>query len=448
MKNSPLFLLGTLMIFLTLAMARPVSAQLEPDEELPPPFTEEELAQLLAPIALYPDPLLSQILMASTYPIEIVEAQRWIADNPGLSGEELDAHLVELDWAPSVKALCHFPLILTMMSERLEQTADLGNAFLFQEDEVMDVVQELRAQAHEAGNLADSSEQQVIVEEETIIIEPANPRVIYVPLYNPSFVYGRWRYPDYPPYYWVPGDMRVGSGISYWPGHQFHFVFGSWSLFDWPRRTLYVDPFSRPGFVRHDRWWRERDGWYHDPRYRRGSPFYRRPHLDSERRPYYRRDRFPDPKPTIVPPPRRPEPVPAYPPIRRHQSPPDYQENQQEWRRSVIIPQPQPPVVQPPRPRPETVPVRPSVRRHQAPPDYQENQQEWRRTVIIPQPQPTVVPPPQPPVVVQPPMAQPPRPLPRGAVREQVVEPPSERERLRIDWQRFNNKERIPPARR
>jgi hypothetical protein len=240
-------------------------------------YSREELAQMLAPIALYPDVLLSQILMASTYPIEVIEADRWVRSNPHLQGEALDVSLAAEDWDPSVKALCHFPSILALMSERIGETTNLGNAFLAQEGEVMDMVQELRAAAYAQGNLTTTSRQQVIVERETIIIEPANPRVIYVPYYDPFYIYGPWWYPAYPPYYWAPPGVSIGFGIAYWPGIYFSFSFGSWSYFDWHRHYIHIDVHKRPRYVRHDRWIAEPGRWQHAPRHRRGVAYRDRP---------------------------------------------------------------------------------------------------------------------------------------------------------------------------
>lgn len=242
----------------------------------PPPtdqYSRAELSQMLAPVALYPDALLAQVLMASTYPLELIEADRWVARNPGLSGDRLDNALLDQDWDPSVKAICHFPSILTLMSERISETTNLGNAFLAQEDEVMDVVQELRAKAYNQGTLATTDEQKVIVERETIIIEPANPRVIYVPYYDPFYIYGPWWYPDYPPYYWGPRGGSLGVGYSFWPGFSFSFSFGSWSYFDWPHRYVYIDVHQRPRYVRHDRWLSTPGRWHHVPRHRRGVAY-------------------------------------------------------------------------------------------------------------------------------------------------------------------------------
>jgi uncharacterized membrane protein YgcG len=165
-------------------------------------FKQEELDQMLAAIALYPDALLVQILMASTYPLEVVQADRWAKQNKDLKGDALTAALEKQGWDPSVKSLVNFPQTLSMMSEKIEWMQSLGDAFLEQEKDVMNTVQNLRKRAHEAGNLKTTKEQVVIVEKETqtIIIEPADPKVIYVPAYNPTVVYGVWVYPAYPPY--------------------------------------------------------------------------------------------------------------------------------------------------------------------------------------------------------------------------------------------------------
>ena len=245
------------------------SGYLEPSEK----YSREQLAQMLAPIALYPDALLTQVLMASTYPIEVIEADRWVRRNSELKDEVRDAALLDKDWDPSVKALCHFPSILALMSERVTETTNLGNAFLAQEAEVMNMVQELRAEAYAQGNLTTTSKQKVIVEKETIIIEPADPRVIYVPYYDPFYIYGPWWYPAYRPYYWGPLGVSIGVGISYWPGFYFGFAFGTWSYFDWHHHYIYIDVHKRPRYVRHDRWIAKPGRWHHAPIHRRGVAF-------------------------------------------------------------------------------------------------------------------------------------------------------------------------------
>jgi Protein of unknown function (DUF3300) len=203
---------------LCLTLAMPVTAQAPPPAPAASPvtatpaaaksFSQEELDQLLAPIALYPDALLAQVLMASTYPLEIVSAERWVKANPGLKGKALEDALQSQTWDPAVKSLAVFPQVLTMMSDKLDWTQKLGDAFLAQQKDVMATAQALRTKAVAQGTLKDSKEQKVSTEVEnntTIVkIEPVNPEVVYVPTYNPTVVYGAWPYPAYPPYYWYP----------------------------------------------------------------------------------------------------------------------------------------------------------------------------------------------------------------------------------------------------
>jgi hypothetical protein len=195
----------------------------------------------VAPIALYPDSLLAQVLMASTYPLEIVSAARWVKANPKLKDQALEDALQTQPWDPSVKSLAVFPEVLTMMNEKLDWTQKLGDAFLAQQTDVMNAVQRLRSKAQAQGNLKTTQEQKVIVEptpvsqptqEQTVVveqpaasqttiikIEPANPQVVYVPTYNPTVVYGAWPYPAYPPYaYYPPGYVAATSLFSFGVG--------------------------------------------------------------------------------------------------------------------------------------------------------------------------------------------------------------------------------------
>jgi hypothetical protein len=204
-------------------------------------FGPEELDQLVAPIALYPDSLLAQVLMASTYPLEIVSAARWVKANPKLKDQALDDALQTQTWDPSVKSLAVFPEVLTMMNEKLNWTQKLGDAFLAQQTDVMNAVQRLRSKAQAQGNLKTTQEQKVIVEpmpvsqttqgqgvvveppaaSQTMIIriEPADPQVVYVPTYNPTVVYGAWPYPAYPPVaYYPPGYVAATSLLSFGAG--------------------------------------------------------------------------------------------------------------------------------------------------------------------------------------------------------------------------------------
>src|SRR5215467_8553756 len=165
------------------------------------PLKPEEIEALVAPVALYPDDLLSQVLMASTYPLEIVYATRWVKANPNTKGDAAVKAVANETWDVSVKSLVAFPQVLEPMNDKLDWTQKLGDAFLDDQKAVLDAVQRLRAKAQDAGNLKSNEQQTVIVEPATtttttiVKIEPANPQVIYVPAYDPTVVYGAWAYP-------------------------------------------------------------------------------------------------------------------------------------------------------------------------------------------------------------------------------------------------------------
>jgi Protein of unknown function (DUF3300) len=203
-------------------------------------LSAEQLEQLVAPIALYPDDLLAQMMMAATYPLEIVEAARFREKNPGLTGAKLEDALKLEDWDESVKALCGFPDVLAQMNENLDWTQDLGDAVLGQKQELFDTIQRMRDKAREAGSL-ESTDQQVISEEgDDIVIESADPEVIYVPTYSPLVVYGPgWYYPHwyYPPYYRpVPpgtGLIIFGAGVAW--GHAM------WGHCNWNDADIDID---------------------------------------------------------------------------------------------------------------------------------------------------------------------------------------------------------------
>ncbi len=185
---------------------------------LVPPFSQQVLDELLAPIALYPDPLLTQVLIASTYPLEVVQAARLVNRSNDLAPDALVSVAEAEPWDPSVIALVRFPSVLAMMDEKLDWTQKLGDAFLAQQSDVMDTVQSLRARAHAAGNLASNAQQTVVIQERVIVIEPAQPQFVYVPFFDPMFAYGNWWWaapPRWvwapPPRYWPPG-WRPGWG--------------------------------------------------------------------------------------------------------------------------------------------------------------------------------------------------------------------------------------------
>jgi Protein of unknown function (DUF3300) len=191
-----------------------------PAQEL---LSKEQLDALVAPIALYPDALLSQVLMASTYPLEVVGAERWAASNKGLKGDALKAAVDKQSWDDSVKSLTATPEVLTIMSNKLDWTQQLGDAVLAQQADVMDAVQRLRLKA-QANNKLDSNKQQTVTtqpqgDKQAIVIAPTQPDTLYVPYYDPGVVYGAWDYPTYPPYSWpAPGYIAagvIGTGLAF-----------------------------------------------------------------------------------------------------------------------------------------------------------------------------------------------------------------------------------------
>ena len=250
---------------------------------------KEQLARLLAPIALYPDTLLAQMFMASTYPLEIVEAARYVKKNPKLTGDKLDEALKEKEWDPSVKAMCHFPTVLKQMDEHLEATTQLGDFFLADQKAVMDMVQTLRRKAREKGELKSTKEQKVETQGDTIIIQPADPEVVYVPSYSTTVVYGNWWYPS-PPYVWYPPPPAygfvAGVAVGAWASH--------WCHANWTRGEIDVDidrniNVNRPGGGQpRDRAARgNRQAWKHDPSHRKGVAYRNR----DVRRQYGQADR-------------------------------------------------------------------------------------------------------------------------------------------------------------
>lgn len=188
-------------------------------------FNTEQLDALLAPIALYPDTLLTQILMASTYPLQIVQAARWAEQpaNKGLTGDKLAKALEKQTWDPSVKSLVPFPQVLAMLNANLDWTQQLGYAFADQQAAVMDSVQRLRRQAQTSGSLQSTPQQVVRTADQVVVIESAQPELVYVPSYNPSTVYGEWPYPSYPPVYptlypTYPVGTALAAGIAFGVG--------------------------------------------------------------------------------------------------------------------------------------------------------------------------------------------------------------------------------------
>jgi len=205
-------------------------------------YSRAEIDQMLAPIALYPDPLLSQLLMAATFPEDVTEAARWSRAHAGVEGDAAVQMVQEYEWDPSVKSLVAFPRVLQRMEENPEWTRKLGDAFIVQEPVVMEAVQDLRGRAQANGQLASDERMRVVEQPGYIAIEPANPQYVYVPYYDPWLAYGTWGWPAYPPFYWRPWPGYVAYGPGFWWGAPIGlsvgFFFGG---FDWHRRYAYVN---------------------------------------------------------------------------------------------------------------------------------------------------------------------------------------------------------------
>lgn len=284
-----------------------------------PPLRQEELEQLLAPIALYPDALLTQMLMASTYPLEVVQAERWVKAHKGLTGDALAKELEPLNWDPSVKSMVNFPEQLTAMSDKLDLTLKIGNAFLEQQADVLNTIQVLRNRAQEKGNLKSNEQQKVTVQAVTpaanvqattqvvtvvqpppqiITVESTSPDIVYIPSYNPVNVYGGWPYPAYPPYYYYPPGYYYGSNlVSFGVGVAFGAAWGyAWGHCNWGSGDIDIDVdrnINRNTNINRDQARQNmqnrqtnrqdnrgnrqgqgnRQSWQHDPSHRRGAAY-------------------------------------------------------------------------------------------------------------------------------------------------------------------------------
>lgn len=241
-----------------------------PDNQTPPPvdqgdqapyakLSREQLNRLVAPIALYPDSLVAQILSAATFPAQIVDAENWVKAHPGLSGTDIANQTNDQQWDPSVKALVQFPSVLANLASNLGWTSELGDAYYNQHEDVMKAVQEMRKKAEKAGNLKSSPQENVAKENGDITIEPANPQVVYVPAYDPWLVYG---YPIAPWPYWVdvPGIWWTGPGLYFGIGFPIAPFFG----FAWGWPAWGVD-------------WHHWGLWYHRaPYFPRSAAFFNR----------------------------------------------------------------------------------------------------------------------------------------------------------------------------
>jgi hypothetical protein len=237
--------------------------------------TPEQLDQLTAPIALYPDPLLADMLMAAGYPLEVVEADRWLQNpaNAALRGGDLTAALAPIPWDPSIKSLIAFPRVVTMMDQELDWTEALGEAFAMDQGAVMDAIQRLRQRARASGRLHSTPQEIVADQGDGVTIEPADPDEMYAPVYEPVDVFGPWPDPDYPPYYFpdaFSGAVVGDDGFGWW-GFTVIAPLWGWNHWDWRRHHIIVDP-SR--FAELNRG-RPPPGasWTHDHSHRKNVPY-------------------------------------------------------------------------------------------------------------------------------------------------------------------------------
>ncbi|WP_421567248.1 DUF3300 domain-containing protein [Stenotrophomonas sp. PD6] len=242
-------------------------------------FTREQLDQMLAPVALYPDALLAQVLMASSYPGDVTDAVAWSKAHPDAKGEDAVRQVANQSWDPSVQSLVAFPQLLAVLGQDPAWVQKMGDAFLAQPDAVMDAVQRLRRQAQSAGHL-DSNEQQKVSTQpaaasapQTIVIESADPQVVYVPSYNPSVVYGSWAYPAYPPYYYppppyyYPGGALLSFGIGVAVGGAL------WGDLDWGHGDIDIDVNRYNEFNSNRQINRNDSKWKHNAANRDGVPY-------------------------------------------------------------------------------------------------------------------------------------------------------------------------------
>ncbi|MGE8385173.1 MAG: DUF3300 domain-containing protein, partial [Pseudomonas putida] len=252
-----------------------------------PVFTQEQLDQMLAPVALYPDPLLAQVLMAATYPGQVSEAVTWSKANPKASGDDAVKQVAKQPWDPSVQALVAFPQLLATLGQDPVWVQRLGDAFLAQPDDVMGAVQRLRHQAQAAGTLQSNQYQNVTVQAapapqaassppSTIIIQPADPQVVYVPSYNPTTTYGTWAYPASPPVYYPPPPMyypgsALVAGLAFGTGVAV--VASLWGDCDWGHNDIDIDVNRYNNINANNRITNNQNKWQHNAVNREGVPY-------------------------------------------------------------------------------------------------------------------------------------------------------------------------------
>ena len=266
-----------------LAFAQGVQEQVMTTESSPK-IPNDQLDSLVAPIALYPDPLLSQTLVASTYPLEMIQLQQWLDRNKTLKDKALKDAVEKQNWDPSIQGMVAFPEVVGRLAGNIQWTTDLGNAFLAQQADVMDAVQRMRVKAQGTGNLKTGAQQKVETQvvdggKKVIVIEQASPTVIYVPSYDPVIVYGAPVYP-YPPYYYpgyVPGmGLAFGAGlalgIAWGGGWGYHCGWGGGSV-NINYNNNYVNHYNNVNNINNINRGNGNNNWQHNPQHRGGAPY-------------------------------------------------------------------------------------------------------------------------------------------------------------------------------
>jgi len=273
---------GVCVLLLLLLPGGAVLFAQDPAPQAPPPdqlLSPDQLANLVAPVALYPDKLLSQVLVAATYPLEIVEAAQWLQQNRGLQGSQLIDAARQQNWDASIQALVVFPDVLNRLASDVQWATALGNAFLAQQADVMNAVQRLRAEARASGKLTSTPQQTVTTDTQggqtAIDIQPASPDVVYVPVYNPEYIWGPPVYGYYPPLYYP--DFAFGFGFG--PGIFLGGFFGGWGGWGWGPNwfggVIVTNAFFFNHFGFHGGFGAGFHGgvWAHDPVHRLGVPY-------------------------------------------------------------------------------------------------------------------------------------------------------------------------------
>lgn len=284
-NRSACFVIAIACVVLVMPASTETWAQTTPDtaapgQEAAPPIPADQMDSLVAPVALYPDPLLSQTLVASTYPVELIQLQQWMTKNPGLKDQALADAVAKQPWDPSIQGLAAFPDVVTKLAENIQWTSDLGNAFLAQQADVMTAVQRMRAKAQGTGTLKTSEQQKVETQttssgQQAIVIEPADPQVVYVLSYDPAVAYGAPAYP-YPPVtypgYIAGGALAFGTGLAlgaaWGGGWGYNCGWNNGGDVNVNVNNKYVNNYNKKNNINN-----ANGNWQHNPQHRGNAPY-------------------------------------------------------------------------------------------------------------------------------------------------------------------------------